>query len=96
MLASHYAPRARLRLDATGARAGEAYLGFGKLPVLPPGTPALTLSATRDLDEAARNLFAFLQTLDRPHVRAIAVAHVPSTDLGLAIRDRLARAAAPR
>lgn len=96
MLASHYAPRARLRLDATHAHPGEAFLGFGKLPALAPGTPALTLSATRDLDEAARNLFAYLQTLDRPHVRVIAVAPVPATGLGLAIRDRLARAAAPR
>ncbi|MBI3507308.1 MAG: threonylcarbamoyl-AMP synthase [Proteobacteria bacterium] len=96
MLESHYAPRARLRLDAPDATSGEAYLGFGPLPRLPADTPALTLSATRDLQEAARNLFAFLQTLDRPHVRLIAVAPIPATGLGLAIRDRLARAAAPR
>ncbi len=96
MLASHYAPRARLRLDAASATAGEAYLGFGPLPRLPAGVPALTLSATRDAQEAARNLFAFLQTLDRPHVRLIAVAPIPAKGLGLAIRDRLARAAAPR
>jgi L-threonylcarbamoyladenylate synthase len=96
MLASHYAPRARLRLDAHAAGPGEAYLGFGPLPALPAGVPALSLSATRDPHEAAYNLFAFLQTLDRPHVRTIAVAPIPSFGLGLAIRDRLARAAAPR
>ena len=96
MLESHYAPRARLRLDAISAVAGEAYLGFGPLPRLPAGVPALTLSATRDQQEAARNLFAFLQTLDRPNVRLIAVAPIPAKGLGLAIRDRLARAAAPR
>jgi L-threonylcarbamoyladenylate synthase len=96
MLASHYAPRARLRLDARTADAGEAYLGYGPLPALPAGVPALSLSTTRDPQEAARNLFAFLQTLDRSHVRTIAVAPIPSAGLGLAIRDRLARAAAPR
>lgn len=96
MLGSHYAPRARLRLDARSAVDGEAYLGFGPLPELPESVPALTLSASRAPHEAARNLFAFLQTLDRPHIRTIAVAPVPSKGLGLAIRDRLARAAAPR
>jgi L-threonylcarbamoyladenylate synthase len=96
MLASHYAPRARLRLDARTAAPGEAYLGYGPLPVLQAGVPALSLSATRDPQEAAHNLFSFLQTLDRAHVRTIAVAPIPSTGLGLAIRDRLARAAAPR
>jgi len=96
MLASHYAPRARLRLDARTAGPGEAYLGYGPLPVLPAGVPALSLSTSRDLHEAAHNLFRFLQTLDRAQVRTIAVAPIPSAGLGLAIRDRLARAAAPR
>lgn len=96
MLESHYAPRARLRLDAIAATPGEAYLGYGPLPPLPDSVPALTLSASCDPQEAAHNLFAFLQTLDRPHVCAIAVAPIPSKGLGLAIRDRLARAAAPR
>jgi L-threonylcarbamoyladenylate synthase len=96
MLASHYAPRARIRLDAATAKPGEAYLGFGKLPKLPPGTPALTLSARRDPAEAAHNLFAFLQTLDRPQIATIAVAPIPAAGLGAAISDRLARAAAPR
>jgi L-threonylcarbamoyladenylate synthase len=96
MLASHYAPRARLRLDATDARPGEAYLGFGALPKLAADIPALSLSPARDLAQAARNLFGYLQTLDRAHVKTIAVAAIPATGLGAAIRDRLARAAAPR
>lgn len=96
MLASHYAPRAHLRLNAAAPRPGEAYLGFGKLPKLAPDIPALTLSATGDLAEAAHNLFASLQTLDRPTIRTIAVAPVPAMGLGAAIADRLARAAAPR
>ena len=96
MLASHYAPRADLRLNAAAPRAGEAYLGFGPLPTLGAEVPALTLSATGNLAEAAHNLFAYLQTLDRPTIRTIAVANVPAIGLGAAIRDRLARAAAPR
>jgi L-threonylcarbamoyladenylate synthase len=90
MLASHYAPDAQLRLDATAPEAGEAYLGFGPGPTTP-----YTLSATGDLREAARNLFAMLHDMDRTH-RRIAVAPIPSTGLGEAINDRLKRAAAPR
>jgi L-threonylcarbamoyladenylate synthase len=96
MMASHYAPRARLRLAAYSAVRGEAYLGFGRMPTLPPDVPALNLSPSGDPGEAARNLFSFLQTLDRPHIHTIAVAPVPAAGLGAAILDRLARAAAPR
>jgi len=91
-LASHYAPEARLRLNATGARADEVLVGFG------PVTGALTLSAQGDLLEAAANLFHLLREADAlaGPGGAIAFAPVPETGLGLAINDRLRRAAAPR
>jgi L-threonylcarbamoyladenylate synthase len=89
MLASHYAPSAALRLNATAARAGEVLLGFG------PGEATLNLSATGDLHEAARNLFAMLHELDA-RAQRIAVAPIPHVGLGEAINDRLKRAAAPR
>lgn len=92
MLASHYAPRARLRLDAAAPREGEAYLAFGT--EAPPG--GLTLSACGDIVEAAANLYAHLRALDATGVAHIAVAPIPARGLGEAIRDRLARAAAPR
>jgi L-threonylcarbamoyladenylate synthase len=96
-LASHYAPRARLRLDATAARSGEALLAFG--PELPPGaegaTRVLNLSERGDLIEAAANLFSHLRALDTA-AGSIAVMPVPHEGLGEAINDRLARAAAPR
>lgn len=92
MLASHYAPRAQLRLDAPAPLAGEAYLAFGA--DAPPG--GRTLSARGDLVEAAANLYAHLRALDAAGARVIAVAPIPETGLGEAIRDRLARAAAPR
>jgi len=93
MLASHYAPRARLRLEARHARPGEALLGFG--PDAPQDT-ALNLSPSGDLEEAAANLFAYLRELDASGAEAIAVMPIPREGLGEAINDRLARAAAPR
>ncbi len=89
-LASHYAPRGRLRLDAAAPRAGEVYLGFG------PGPGDLSLSPTGDLVEAASRLFHCLRTLDGQGAERIAVAPIPETGLGRAINDRLRRAAAPR
>jgi L-threonylcarbamoyladenylate synthase len=97
-LASHYAPRARLRLDATSVSGGEALLAFG--PALPSGAAqaarVLNLSPRGDLIEAAANLFSHLRALDASGAAVIAVMPVPHGGLGEAINDRLARAAAPR
>jgi len=90
-LASHYAPAAPVRLNAETAGPGEVLLGFG-----PAGDAALNLSAAGDLEEAAANLFAMLRALDRPGVGGVAVMPIPEHGLGLAINDRLRRAAAPR
>ena len=89
-LASHYAPAARVRLDAGSARENELFLGFG------PVECDLNLSAAGDLTEAAANLFHHLHELDARGAGAIAVAPIPETGLGRAINDRLRRAAAPR
>lgn len=92
-LASHYAPRAALRLDAAAPRPGEAWLGFGPDPA---GAQGLNLSPGGDLVEAAANLFAHLRALDAAGAGRIAVAGIPDRDLGRALNDRLRRAAAPR
>ncbi len=85
---SHYAPSLPLRTNAGEARAGEALLGFGA------GAATLNLSAAGDLTEAAANLFAMLRSLDDPRrFTGIAVAPVPDTGVGVAINDRLRRAA---
>ena len=94
MLASHYAPDARLRLNATSPEPGEAYLAFGRQPEAATGR-LLNLSPSGDLREAARNLFSMLHALDEEADR-IAIAPIPETGLGEAINDRLRRAAAPR
>lgn len=98
MLASHYAPRARLRLNAERPRADEAFLAFGAAPAGHPDM--LNLSPAGDLVEAAANLFAHLRALDAlcatKGLSGIAAATVPMRGLGEAINDRLSRAAAPR
>ena len=94
-LKSHYAPRARLRLDATDVKPGEALLAFGANAPQTPG-PALNLSPGGHLMEAAANLFAALRTLDKTQAETIAVMPIPEAGLGEAINDRLRRAAAPR
>lgn len=89
MLERHYAPRARLRLEALSAEDDETLLAFG------PGAPraALNLSAAGDLEEAAANLFAFLHRLDADGAQRIGVMPIPEHGLGRAINDRLRRAA---
>lgn len=89
-MASHYAPHARLRLNATSTAPGEVMLGFG------PMHCDLNLSSTASLTEAAANLFPHLHTLDAGGAATIAVAPIPDSGLGRAINDRLRRAAAPR
>lgn len=87
-LTSHYAPKAALRLNVTTPDADETHITFGR-----PGR--LTLSETGDLTEAAANLFEVLHRADREG-QPIAVDSIPEHGLGVAINDRLRRAAAPR
>ena len=95
-LASHYAPRARPapRRGRARARRGLARLRAGA------GAAGLNLSPAGDLAEAAANLFAHLRAADalaaETGAERIAVAPIPREGLGLALNDRLARAAAPR
>ena len=92
MLARHYAPAARLRLDAHEVLDGEALLAFG--PVVPKHAGvSINLSPTGDLVEAAANLYFALRALDAAGATAVAVMPIPHTGLGEAINDRLRRAA---
>lgn len=88
-LLSHYAPRARVRLNVLDPTAQEAFLGFGNMAC------DLNLSPTGDLQEAAAHLFDYLHRLDATG-KPISIAPVPMEGLGRAINDRLTRAAAPR
>jgi L-threonylcarbamoyladenylate synthase len=88
-MTSHYAPGAPVRLNASAPNADELFLGFSQMPC------DLNLSPSADLHEAAANLFDHLHQLDALN-RPIAVAPIPLIGLGIAINDRLQRAAAPR
>ncbi|WP_245427330.1 L-threonylcarbamoyladenylate synthase [Pleomorphomonas carboxyditropha] len=98
MLASHYAPRARVRLDARRVEPREALLAFGGAPIrgIAEAARVFNLSPSGNLREAAANLFDMLRRADGDDVAGIAVAPIPTHGLGEAIRDRLRRAAAPR
>ena len=98
MLASHYAPHTRMRLEADHIEPGEALLAFGPAAVTGADQAAkiLNLSARGDLIEAAANLFSHLRALDAAKATLIAVMPLPRDGLGEAINDRLERAAAPR
>ena len=87
-LASHYAPSKPLRLNATEASADEFLIGFGQI------AGVSSLSPSGDLVEAAARLFDLLHQADASAKPRIAVAPVPHQGLGLAINDRLNRAAA--
>ena len=92
MLKSHYAPKATLRLNITNPKENEAYLAFGKIPIFKGKTK--NLSPTGNLEEAAKNLFSYLNELDTE--KTIAIAPIPNTGLGEAINDRLKRASTPK
>jgi L-threonylcarbamoyladenylate synthase len=91
MLERHYAPSIPLRLNAKKADPGEALLAFGSMV----SARHANLSRKGDLKEAAANLFAMLRMLDQPGFSGIAVMEIPDTGLGVAINDRLKRAATP-
>lgn len=102
-LLKHYAPDTPVRLNAVDVRNGEALLSFGSIKFMGleeggaaselPEARIRHLSEEADLYEAAANLFLMLKELDRPEHKAIAVMNIPETGIGVAINDRLRRAA---
>ena len=89
-MSSHYAPSKPLRLNADEARDDEWLIGFGAIE------GRASLSRSGDLVEAAAALFDRLHQAETQALPRIAVAPIPKGGLGLAINDRLSRAAAPR
>lgn len=96
-LLKHYAPALPVRLRAYDVNEGEALLAFGSTKFMPvqniPDHRYLNLSETGDLDEAASNLFAYLRKLDKTDASSIAVMDIPNIGIGVAMNDRLRRAA---
>ncbi|MGE0230569.1 MAG: L-threonylcarbamoyladenylate synthase [Flavobacteriaceae bacterium] len=98
MLTSHYAPHAPVRLNARHAGENEAFVDFGGFYRHLAGQVKAyaDLSPEGDVGEAAACLFETLRRMDAVKPSAIAVARIPNSGLGIAINDRLQRAAAPR
>ena len=96
-LLKHYAPKTSVRLKAYDIHEGEALLAFGSTKFMAtskiPETHFLNLSETGDLFEAASNLFSYMRRLDALKAKNIAVMDIPNIGIGLAINDRLKRAA---
>lgn len=87
-LESHYAPSKPVRLNATIRDIDEFLIGFDAVE------GDISLSESGDLEEAAAALFAALHIADASSAHRIAVAPVPLDGVGVAINDRLKRAAA--
>jgi L-threonylcarbamoyladenylate synthase len=98
MMASHYAPRAGVRLNAGDCPPDAALIAFGpgKDEARASAAAVENLSPAGNLREAAANLYAAMKRLDATGADLICVESVPETGLGIAINDRLRRAAAPR
>lgn len=92
MMASHYAPRCKVILNCESANDESVMLAFGEHQ----SYAKHNLSPTGDLREAASNLYGMLRELDTMGKTNICVAPIPFEGLGIAINDRLSRAAAPR
>jgi L-threonylcarbamoyladenylate synthase len=92
-LKSHYAPNANVRLNVINPEMNEAYLAFGDTNQV---ENMLNLSPSGDLEEAASNLFSMMRSLDQLNLKTISVAPIPKSEVGVAINDRLERAAAPK
>ena len=90
-LTSHYAPSKKVRLNALDKQENETLIGFGNIQ-----DADFNLSPTGDLTEAAANLFAILHEADKTKSAIISVSPIPETGLGIAICDRLKRAAADK
>ena len=92
MMKSHYAPNAKVKLNCLTCDQGAALLAFGNHET----ENIFNLSQSGDLREAAANLYIGLRKLDETGTSMIWVSPIPNEGLGIAINDRLQRAAAPR
>lgn len=106
LLLKHYAPSLPVRLKAVDVKKGEALLAFGSTKFMGvegggyakdlPDHAFRNLSEEGDLEEAAKNLFMMLRDLDHAENTAIAVMDIPNKGIGVAINDRIKRAAEGR
>ena len=91
MLKRHYSPGIPIKLDQTKTKTNEAFIVFGKK--YKRGKNIFNLSRKSSLNEAAKNLYRILRLIKNKNYKMINVCSIPQTGIGLAINDRLNRAA---
>ena len=100
MMMKHYSPKTKVRLNVTKFNfSNELVLSFGAVNNIPENIHNLNLSPDSDLIEACANLYKYLRVMDleahnNPNISCIAVTPIPNYGIGVAINDRLKRAAA--
>jgi len=91
MLKRHYSPGIPIKLNQKKAKNNEAFIVFGKK--YKKAKNIFNLSSKSNLNEAARNLYKMLRLIKKKNYKMICVSSIPQTGIGLAINDRLSRAA---
>jgi L-threonylcarbamoyladenylate synthase len=91
MLKRHYSPGIHIKLNQKKAKDNEAFIVFGKKYKKTKNT--FNLSSKSNLNEAAKNLYRILRLIKKKNYKMICVSSIPKTGIGLAINDRLSRAA---
>jgi len=91
MLKRHYSPGIPIKLNQKKAKNNEAFIVFGKK--YKKAKNIFNLSNKSNLNEAARNLYKILRLIKKKNYKMICVTSIPKTGIGLAINDRLSRAA---
>jgi len=91
MLKKHYSPGIPIKLNQKKAKSNEAFIVFGKK--YKKAKNIFNLSSKSNLNVAARNLYKILRLIKKKNYKMICVSSIPQTGIGLAINDRLTRAA---
>jgi L-threonylcarbamoyladenylate synthase len=91
MLKRHYSPGIPIKLNQKKAKNNEAFIVFGKK--YKKGKNIFNLSHKSNLNEAAKNLYRILRLIKKKNYKIICVCSIPQKGIGLAINDRLIRAA---
>jgi L-threonylcarbamoyladenylate synthase len=91
MLKRHYSPGIPMKLNQKKAKDNEAFIVFGKK--YKKGKNIFNLSYKSNLNEAAKKLYMTLRIIKNRNYKMICVSSIPQIGIGLAINDRLKRAA---
>jgi L-threonylcarbamoyladenylate synthase len=87
----HYSPGIPIRMNVNSPRLNEAFILIKKKKT--SGKNIYYLSKTKNLKEAAKNLYKTLRMIKNKKFKSIAVEKIPNVGFGEAINDRLLRAA---